>query len=494
MAMAVSNQQSRDAALVRATTELFVLESTHDADEIRRFEELATHFLPRVSAADRAFVAERLSRSADAPPSILRQLGKDLVEIASPILKRSPALREFDFLTIMAATGHAHHRLIATRTDLSPLVVAALRLSGDAEVHARLAAYPQVMTESESLAIETETIDSASEPVATESTDEAIETVPPSALEDIVETAAIDAEDEAEHGPEAAITTVASADWNAELQPISPEAREIFAAVRALAASFEAASRRPQVEAPQQSIAPLVDSEAPAPVADLSPPAPEASEAATPVAEPTVARTGAGAFLDLDRAGRLALLQQIASQPASPRGGATIIDADHAFRLALGRARLASLARQRQRDSLIRTLAQGLRLPERDVTALMDDPSGEPLIVLLRAIGLPETEAQQVLLFANPVIARGVESFERLAQLFGETAEGAADALVSSWRSDRQPAAMPVHAPLFADLALRRGVAPGESVRPAPADAGSSAAEAAAQEPPGRHTFGLRGR
>ncbi len=488
MAMAVSNQQSRDAALVRATTELFVLESTHDADEIRRFEELATHFLPRVSAADRAFVAERLSRNADAPPAILRQLGKDLAEIASPILKRSPALDEFDFLTIMAATGHAHQRLIATRTDLPPLVVAALRLSGDAEVLARLAAYPPVVTESEAPAIAPETVAAPSEQAPAEPIAEAIETAQTLPSDDILETpeAAYEAEDAAdEHAPEAEIETTASADWSAELQPISPEAREIFAAVRALAASFEAASHKPTVEATRE-----VDAAEPSAAVAALPPA----DAPTPVATAPSEPSGAAAFLDLDRAGRLALLQQMASQPTYPRGGTTFIDADHAFRLALGRARLASLARQRQRDALIRTLAQGLRLDESDVAALMDDPSGEPLIVLLRAIGLPETEAQQVLLFANPVIARGVESFERLARLFGETAESAADSLVTSWRSHGESHAAAAHAPLFADLALRRGTVPGAAARGEPVETRPNTPEPVTQELPGRNTFGVRGR
>ncbi len=444
MAMAVSNQQSRDAALVRATTELFVLEQTHDADEIRRFEELATHFLPRVSAADRAFVAERLSKSVDAPASILRLLGKDLAEIASPILKRSPALGEFDLLTIMAATGPAHHRLIATRAELPPLVVAALRLSGDADIHARLAHYPPVMTESEALAAEEEA------PVEAE-----VETAAPVLLADEAP------EVEAEIEPEP--TAEDEPETDEPPAPMSAEAREIFAAVRSLAASFESEQRL-------RTVTPL--------------PAPVTEEAATEE-QPA----GAAAFLSLDRADRLQRLRALADQSTTLRPAATVIDADHAFRLALGRARLASHARQRQRDALIRTLAQGLRLDESDVTQLMDDPSGEPLVVLLRAIGLSDAEAQQVLLFANPVIAAGIDSFERLAQLLAETRESAAHALVADWRAEERPAAKPQHAPLFADLSLRRGIGPGEAVR----HEGATAAPRV-QDPAERSTFGLRGR
>ncbi|MBZ9934972.1 DUF2336 domain-containing protein [Mesorhizobium sp. BR1-1-16] len=460
MAMAVSNLQSRDAALLRATTELFVLEATHDPDEIRRFEELATHFLPRVSAADRAFVAERLSRSQDAPSAILRQLGKDLLEIASPILKRSPALGEFDFLTIMASTGHGHHRLIATRADLSPLVVAALRLTEDADVIARVAHYPEVMTECEALAIEDEAEADASQ-----------------AVEEDIPTVEMTVADTAEPDDQGAAPEETPADQEpAPMAPISAEAREIFAAVRALASTFEAQDRERHSR--------ISSSRSPE-TAEAAAAEPETSAPETRVETPGVAaQQGGAAFLNLDRTGRLALLQEIAGHPTSPHSGTSVIDADHAFRLALGRARLASLARQRQRDALVRTLAQGLRLPEAEVAALMDDPSGEALVVLLRGIGLSDDEAQHVLLFANPVIAAGIENFERLARLLAETKESVAAELIAGWRSGAPPQ-KPAHAPLFADLELRRSLAPA-AMQPR--------REATVQEPPERSTFGLRGR
>ncbi len=466
--MAVSNQQSRDAALLRATTELFVLEANHDADAIRRFEELATHFLARVPAADRAFVAERLSRSADAPSSVLRLLGKDVPEVASPVLKRSPALGEFDLLTIIAATGTPHHRLIATRGDLSALVVGALRLTGDADVIARLSAYPDVVTETD---------EHAAEPVET------TDALPAEEPAFFLETAAHMADDDRATSDAAAPSNVPShgmveteappaplardpahdgdveeAAASLEVAP-SPEAMEIFAAVRALASSFDEASGDAASRPGRRHLA-----------------------------DPLPA--SAGAFLDLDRADRLAVLNHLAGRPATSRGPVTVLDADHAFRLALGRARLASLARQRQRDALIRTLAQGLRLEEADVTALLDDPSGEPLVVLLRGIGLSESEAQQVLMFANPVIAQGVESFDRLARLLSETPESVAADLLALWRTGEMPRAKPVqgaigHQPLFADVELRRGIHAGDA-RPAPLVAPR------ASDPPERSTFGLR--
>jgi hypothetical protein len=132
------NGQKRDAALLRATTELFVLDVIHDRDEIRRYEEIASHFLPKVLPADRAFVAERLAICTDAPPSVIRALARDVIEVAAPVIKHSTVLGPIDLLAIIAATGAEHHRLIARRSLLSPEVLRALRLTGDATIIARL--------------------------------------------------------------------------------------------------------------------------------------------------------------------------------------------------------------------------------------------------------------------------------------------------------------------------------------------------------------------
>lgn len=136
--LARSTQQNRDAALLRATTELFVHDLSHDSQEIHRYEELATHFLPKVSAADRTFVSERLATCPDAPAAVVRLLARDVLDAAAPVIRNSSALTGLDLLAVIAATGVEHHRLIARRTDLTDPVKRALRLTADAEVMACL--------------------------------------------------------------------------------------------------------------------------------------------------------------------------------------------------------------------------------------------------------------------------------------------------------------------------------------------------------------------
>jgi hypothetical protein len=132
--LARASEQKRDAALLRATTELFILDILHDSDEIHRYEELATHFLPKVSPGDRLFVAERLATCSDAPPAVIRMLARDTIEIAAPVLRHCTTLNTADLLAVIAATGAEHRRLIARRSSLSADVIKALRLTGDTDI------------------------------------------------------------------------------------------------------------------------------------------------------------------------------------------------------------------------------------------------------------------------------------------------------------------------------------------------------------------------
>lgn len=140
--LARASDRKRDTALLRATTELFVIETGHSEDEIRRFEELAVHLLPKVTPEDRIFVAERLSTSDDAPTSVLRMLARDTLAVARPVLLHAKALKAIDLLSIIAGTGLDHHRLIARRADLAEEVVQALSLKGDPEIFACLGRTP----------------------------------------------------------------------------------------------------------------------------------------------------------------------------------------------------------------------------------------------------------------------------------------------------------------------------------------------------------------
>ena len=129
MTLAQSRPEDRDATLLRAATALFCQEPSHDRDGIRRFEQLAVHLLPKIATDDRVYVASLLASRNDAPPSAMRMLARDEIEVATPVLRHSPVLSTIDLLGVIAVTGSEHHRLIAGRTDLSADVLRALAIA-----------------------------------------------------------------------------------------------------------------------------------------------------------------------------------------------------------------------------------------------------------------------------------------------------------------------------------------------------------------------------
>jgi uncharacterized protein (DUF2336 family) len=345
-----SGQQARDAALLRATTDLFAQELTHDRDEIRRYEELATHFLPRVSPEDRAFVAEQLAGRPDAPQSVIRMLAKDRVDIARHVIGQSPVLGPLDLLTIIAATGPDHHRLIAKRADLPPEVEHALRLVGD----------------------------------------------------------------------QATLDVLLSR----ETAPGRADA---------------AATLPPAKEPP-----------APAPA-----PSPDALQGPSDALRARAERLDVWQFLGLDRAARLKLMAALATRPPVRRYAGPASRLDRAFRTILSAAQIVGYARSGQRQALVEAIAVGLGLDKDVIVACLDDATGEPAAVLLKALGLDNVQAQQVLLLATPTIGFDVDVFFRVTDLYAGMEKWIAEILVDAWReSEARPS--PRHEPHFSENGSRR--------------------------------------
>lgn len=337
---ASSTQQERDAALLRATTEFFVQEPAHDADEVRRYEELAVLLLPKVPTADRLFVAERLAERSDAPPAVIRVLAKDAIEIAEPVLRRSPVPGPLDLLAIIAVTTPEHHRLIAERRGLSTEVMRALRISGDRELLEML-----------------DQVDAALRPTAQ---------------------------------------------------------RELPGA-------------------------------APAPSAGRS-----------------VYRNGGGSafsrfdpwhFLGLERSARLRLMAELATRPPIRRYSGQTGRLDRAFRSILSAAQIVGFVRAGERESLVKAIADSLEVETDFILTALDDATGEPVAVLLKALGLDNMQAQQVFLLATPV-GRDVTPFFKLCDLYAGMEPVVAETLAEAWRGVRH--ATPRHEPVFSENGDRR--------------------------------------
>jgi hypothetical protein len=342
-AFATSTQQMRDSALLRATTELYVQELAHDRDEIRRFDELVTHLLPKVPESDRAYVAERLAVRLDAPVGVVRLLARDTIAVAGPVLRYSPVLGPLDLLAVIAATGPEHHALIAERPGIGDEVRRALRISAGAT-------------------------------------------------------------------PDAA-----------------PEARDN-------------PGRLPERAPPEQ--------------------------------QPAGRSAGEGSrfdpwrFLAMERPQRLRLLAELATRPPVRHYSGPAGRLDRAFRAILGAAQIATFARNNQRAQLIAAIADALSIEPRLVIACLDDATGEPLAVLLKALGLDSIQAQQVFLLATTSVGKDVAVFFKLCDLYAAMDASTAEILAEAWRVPVQ-GMRPVHQPVFAENGERRRAAAAETPREA---------------------------
>lgn len=344
-----ANRETRNAALLRATTELYSLDADHTVEQNHRFEELATHLLPEAGVADRRFVAEQLAGIADAPSAVLRMLARDVIEVAEPVILRSPALESFDLLCTIAATDVHHHALIARRPGLPPDVRRALGLAADA-------------------AGKTETVPGES----------SVDGAP----EDIASLAtAVDDDDGA---------------------------------------------------APR-------DEGEPALLADASP--------------------AAWHFLGLGREDRLRQVAELSSRPVigQPDGFEGTGDA---FERLVSTAKVIGCARGRQTSEMIAAIARALALSPQFVAASINDPSGEPLAILLKALRLDESTAQMVFLLMSPV-GRNVQSFFPLADFYAGMEPVVAESIVFEWRDEagveaQVPARPPRHEQIMPEVAARR--------------------------------------
>lgn len=177
------------------------------------------------------------------------------------------------------------------------------------------------------------------------------------------------------------------------------------------------------------SEAPIVHDQAAAPVVD------DASTVAadtTPVAASAVNRSVplGDYFLDAGANERRLLLANLEDGALTPSERAFAAETEDAIR-ALEAAALA-----RRPDDFIHELERALRIPGHKARRIVHDETGEPLLVAVKALGMPSDTLLRILLFLNPVIGHSVERVFDLVNLFDRLGAEAALHLVSSWQSN----------------------------------------------------------
>jgi uncharacterized protein (DUF2336 family) len=133
---AIQNRSPRcRATMVTRIGALFVARADFNADHIRVFDQVLSRLLMDVEVGARRELAQRLAPLDNAPVGAIRLLARDdAIEVAGPILERSPRLAEDDLVDIAASKGQAHLLAISRRADIAEPVSELLVRRGGREV------------------------------------------------------------------------------------------------------------------------------------------------------------------------------------------------------------------------------------------------------------------------------------------------------------------------------------------------------------------------
>ena len=125
--IAIGADDERPERLFRATVSAFCSLTRPTRQEIAQLDELALSLYDQVSPDSLRYVAAALSDLPHAPSGLVGRLAMEEIEIAAPLLLRSPVLPDAMLIMIIARRGLSHARAIARRARLEPAISALIR-------------------------------------------------------------------------------------------------------------------------------------------------------------------------------------------------------------------------------------------------------------------------------------------------------------------------------------------------------------------------------
>jgi uncharacterized protein (DUF2336 family) len=161
--LAVNPQGTSREEIYLAVASLYRIQGTGlNQRERALMHEILRRLTRDVEMAIRIALAERLADDTTAPHDLILLLADDAIEVARPLLLRSPLLSDEDVLKLITDAGHAHHEAAANRphigepiTDLlanstaEPVLVALVR---NATAKISSLAYETLVEKSKSIA------------------------------------------------------------------------------------------------------------------------------------------------------------------------------------------------------------------------------------------------------------------------------------------------------------------------------------------------------
>ena len=126
--IAIGRETGKPERLFRAAVSAFCALPRPSRREIAQLEDLTLPLFDKVSVEARRFVAAALSESEYAPPGLVRRLCDESVDIAAPLLVRSPILSDVALIALIGRHGLPHARAIARRPNLNTTIADLIRV------------------------------------------------------------------------------------------------------------------------------------------------------------------------------------------------------------------------------------------------------------------------------------------------------------------------------------------------------------------------------
>jgi hypothetical protein len=139
-------------------------------------------------------------------------------------------------------------------------------------------------------------------------------------------------------------------------------------------------------------------------------------------------------FLDANSEERRLILVNLDCAPLPPAQPIALAVAVPAI------ARLEAAALSHNTAAFCRELESTFGLSHELARRLTDDESGEPVVVVARALAMPADVLQRILLCLNPSISQSVLRVYELARLYEDVAPQAAQRMIAIWRASHKPA------------------------------------------------------
>lgn len=118
-------------------------------------------------------------------------------------------------------------------------------------------------------------------------------------------------------------------------------------------------------------------------------------------------------------------------------------------------------------ENFVREISETLILPQKVAEQIVSDPGGEPLACAMRALDMPDTAFQRVLLFLKPEIGSSVHQVYRLARLYERLSERAALVMLAAWRGSTMAVTRAKYRPSLYDDERQRARATAAQTWPA---------------------------